>query len=302
MKNSKVHTHEVRSKETTMPLTDAYVRFHITGICGLVVDSGHTPLVVLMPDGRQSSFSSTDPAEEIPSHRGIVMFPAAAASGREADFTVKNGELGVCLLEEELITLAGGTIGPGKPGAGSTSEIVRMADVCSHARVARSNVAFPPSGSVLAQVSLPSNALWVQTLSEDSYTFEPRCSLVADPQEGQLAEVVAVDLHITDASTLMLVSHAYDGGPSSEPLVLSLDGTTPEAPLVVTIGNVPLPDLQRYVNETPGGHDHERDVHFELYYRLTAVPPPLPVTIPVKQMTKVPHASNCPSVIMDLES
>jgi|GEM_PF-3408899 len=301
MKNSKVHTHEVRSKETAMPLTDAYVRFHITGICGLVVDDGHTPLVVLMPDGRQSSFSSTDPAEEIPSHRGIVMFPAAAASGREADFTVKDGELGVCLLEEELITLAGGTIAP-MSASGSTSEIVRMADVCGHALVARSNVAFPPSDSVLAQVSLPSSALWVQTLSEDSYTFEPHCSLVADPQEGLLAEVVAVDLHITDASTLMLVSHAYDGGPSSEPLVLSLDGTTVEAPLVVTIGNVPLPDLQRYVNETPGGHDHERDVHFELYYRLTAAPPPLPVTIPVKQMMKVPHASNCPSVIMDLES
>jgi len=300
MKNSKVHAHEVRPKSALLPVTEAFVRIHITGICGLIVDGGHTPLLTVIPDGRQARFSVNDPTEEIPSHHAFVMFPAAAASGRAADFNVKDGELGVCLLEHELITLAGGTIEPLPPGGG-TSEITVMSRVCGHAQAAKSCVAFPPREEVLAQVSLPSNALWVQTLSEDDYAFEPLCDLVTDAQTGKLAEVVAVDFHITDASTLMLESHAYSGGPSSEALVLSLEGTSAEAPLIVTIGNTPLPDLQRYVDETPGGHEHDRDVHFELYYMLAASNPPLLPVIPVKQMTKVPHASNCPSVIMDVE-
>jgi len=301
MKNSKVHTHEVRSKAAALPVTEAWVRFHLTGICGLVLNSGHTPLLTVIPDGRRPRFSVNDPAMEIPSHHAFVMFPAAAASGREADFNVKDGELGVCLLEQELITLAGGTIEPLPPKGTTTTEIINMARVCGHAKVAKSCVAFPPREDVLAQVSLPSGDLWVQTLSEDDYAFEPPCTLVTDPQTGQLAEVAAVDFHITDASTLMLESHAFGGGPSREALVLSLAGTSVEEPLIVTIANSPLPDLQRFVDNTPGGHEHDRDVHFELYYTLAATNPPLLPVIPVKQMTKVPHASNCGSAIMDVE-
>jgi hypothetical protein len=300
MKNSKVHTHEVRSNAAALPVTDAYVRFHLTGICGLVLDSGHAPLLTIIPDGRRPRLSATDPTAEIPSHHAFVMFRAAAASGREADFKVKNGELGVCLLEHELITLAGGTIEPLPPKA-TPSEIINMAHVCGHMKAAKSCVAFPPREDVLAQVSLPSNVLSVQTLSEDDYTFEPPCALVTAPQTGKLAEVAAVDFHITDASTLMLESHAFGGGPSRDALVLSLEGTTAEAPLVITIGNSPLPDLQRYVDETPGGHQHDRDVHFELYYTLAAARPPLLPVIPVRQLTKVPHASNCPVALMDVE-
>jgi hypothetical protein len=176
-----------------------------------------------------------------------------------------------------------------------------MTHVCSHMKAAKSCVSFPPREGVLAQVSLPSNMLWVQTLSEDDYTFQPPCALVTAPQIGKLAEVAAVDVRISDASTLMLESHAFGGGPSRDALVLSLEGTTAEAPLVITIGNTPLPDLQRYVDETPGGHQHDRDVHFELYYTLAAANSPLLPVIPVRQLTKVPHASNCPVALMDAE-
>jgi len=300
MKNSKVHTHEVRSNAAALPVTEAFVRFHVTGICALVLNSGHAPLLTIIPDGRRPRFSVTDPASEIPAHRAYVMFPAAAASGREADFNVKNGELGVCLLEQELITLAGGTIEP-LPPKGNGAEIINISRVCGHAKAAKSCVAFPPREGVLAQVSLPSDRLWVQTASDDDYAFEPACSLISDPQSGKVAEVAAVDFRISDASTLMLESHAFGGGPSHDALVLSLAGTTAEAPLVVTIGNTPLPDLQRYVDQTPGGHQHDRDVHFELYYTLAAASQLMLPTIPVKQMTKVPHASNCGSAIMDVE-
>lgn len=299
MKNSKVHTHEVRSNAAALPVTEAFVRFQLTGICGLVLNSGHTPLLTIIPDGRRPRFSVNDPASEIPSHHAFVMFSAAAASGREPDFNVKGGELGVCLLEHELITIAGGTIEPLAP-TGTAAEIVEMARVCSHMKAAKSCVSFPPREGVLAQVSLPSNMLWVETPSEDDYTFEPVC--VADPQTGKLAEVAAVDFRITDASTLMLESHAFGGGPSRDPLVLSLEGTTAEEPLVITIGNTPLPDLQRYVDQAPGGHQHDRDVHFELYYTLAAANPALLPVIPVRQLTKVPHASNCPVALMDAES
>lgn len=300
MKNSKVHTHEVRSNAAALPVTEAFVRFHLTGICGLVLNSGHAPLLTIIPDGRRPRFSVTDPASEIPPHHAVVMFPAFAASGREADFNVKNGELGVCLLEQELITLAGGTIEPLPPKGGS-AEIVNMARVCDHAKMAKSCVAFPPREGVLAQVSLPSGQLWAQTLSDDDYAFEPPCAAVSDPQSGKLAEVAAVDFRITDASTLMLESHAFGGGPSREALVLSLQGTSAEQPLIVTIANSPLPDLQRYVDDTPGGHQHDRDVHFELYYTLAAASQLMLPTIPVKQMTKVPHASNCGPAIMEIE-
>lgn len=300
MKNSKVHTHEVRSNAAALPVTEAFVRFHLTGICGLVLNSGHAPLLTIIPDGRRPRFSVTDPASEIPPHHAVVMFPASAASGREADFNVKNGELGVCLLEQELITLAGGTIEP-LPPKGGAAEIVNMARVCGHAKAAKSCVAFPPREGVLAQVSLPSGQLWAQTLSDDDYSFEPPCAAVSDPQSGKLAEVAAVDFRITDASTLMLESHAFGGGPSREALVLSLEGTSAEQPLIVTIANSPLPDLQRYVDNTPGGHQHDRDVHFELYYTLAAASQLMLPTIPVKQMTKVPHASNCGPAIVEIE-
>jgi hypothetical protein len=302
MKNSKVHTHEVRSNAAALPVTEAFVRFQITGICGVVLNSGHAPLLTIIPDGRRPRFSVTDPSAEIPPHHAFVMFPAAAASGREADFNVKNGELGVCLLEQELITLAGGTIEPLAPPQGSTTtEIVNLSRVCGHAKAAKSCVAFPPREGVLAQVSLPSDQLWVQTPSDDDYSFEPACTLIGDPQNGKLAEVAAVDFRISDASTLMLESHAFGGGPSHEALVLSLQGTTAKSPLVITIGNTPLPDLQRYVDESPGGHQHDRDVHFELYYTLAAANQLMLPTIPVRQLTKVPHASNCPPAIMDVE-
>lgn len=297
--SSKVHTHEVRSNAAAV-VTDAYVRFLITGIVGLAVDSGHTPLLAMMPDGRIARPSATDPAETIPPHHAFVMFPLAAATGREADLTLGSGTLGVCLLEHELLTLAGGTIAS-LPGGGSSSEIIDFAKVCGHTFAAKSCVSFPPNDNVLAQVSLPSNALWSQSLSTDSYTFQPPCSLVTAPQSGQLAEVAAVDLHITDASTLMLVSHAFGGGASRDALELALDGTTSAAPLVITIGNAPLADLQRYVDGTPGGHEHDRDVHFELYYRLAATNPPLPPVIPFKVLMKVPHASNCPVALMPVE-
>ncbi|HJW95672.1 MAG TPA: hypothetical protein VJ901_18800 [Thermoanaerobaculia bacterium] len=287
------------SKVRTSPVTEAFVRFHFTGICSLVTDSSHSPLVAVIPDGRQARYSSTDPSSQIPSHHAFVMFPAAAASGREADFIVKNGELGVCLLENELLSLAGGTIEP-VAANGSADEIIRMSNVCSHATMANECIAHPPHERVLAQVNLPSNALWVQTLSEDEYTFDPPCSSVSEPMSGKLAEVAALDLRITDASTLMLVSHPFSGA-SRAALVLSLEGTSAEAPLVITIGNVPLPDLQRYVNEEEGHHHHDRDVHFELYYTLTPGSAPLPLTVPARQLTKVPHASNCPVAIMDVE-
>ena len=300
MKNSRVHAHEVRPKETAAPVTEAFVRFHFTGICGLVVASDHSPLVAVIPDGRQGRFSTTDPSMQIPSHRAFVMFPAAAASGREADFKLKNGELGVCLLEHELLSLAGGTIEP-VPESGSKDAIIRMSNVCAHALVAQDCVAHPPHDAVLAQVTIPSNALWVQTASEDDYAFEPRCNSVPKPHQGKVAEVAAVDLRIRDASTLMLLSHPFVGGAAREPLELSLAGTSAKEPLVITIGNSPLPDLHRYVDAAPGGHQHDRDVHFELYYTLTPAAPPLPLTVPVRQQTKVPHASNCPVVIMDVE-
>lgn len=300
MKNSKVRTSDVRAKGAALPVTDAFVRLHFTGICAMVPDNGHTPMLAVIPDGRRNRASATDPTMEIPSHYAFVMFPAAAASGREADYTVHSGDFGVCLLEDELITLAGGTIAP-VTVTGSTAEIVNMARVCGHAKAERSTVTFPPREGVLAQVSVPSNGLYVQSLSDDNYEFQPPCSVVTNPQTGQIAEVGAIDLHITDSSTLMLVSHAFRGGPSREPLVLSLEGTTAEDPLIVTVGNVPLPDLLRYVDATPGGHVHDRDVHFELYYLLTSNEP-LPPVIPVKQMLmKVPHGSNCPIVSMDTE-
>ena len=300
MKNSKVHTHEVRPKAAGAPVTEAFVRFHFTGICSLIVASDHSPLVAVIPDGRQSRFSTTDPSMQIPSHHAFVMFPAAAASGREADFKLKNGDLGVCLLQHELLSLAGGTIEPVE-GSGSADAIIRMSNVCAHAVVAQDCVSHPPHDAVLAQVTIPSNALWVQTASEDDYTFEPRCGAVSKPHEGKLAEVAAVDLRIRDASTLLLLSHPFAGGAAHQPLELSLAGTSAEDPLVITIGNSPLPDLQRYVDAAPGGHQHDRDVHFELYYTLAPAAPPLPLTVPVRQQTKVPHASNCPVVIMDVE-
>lgn len=298
--SSKVHTHEVRSNAAVLPVTDAYVRFLITGIVGLAVDSGHTPLIAMMPDGRTPRASVTDPAETIPPHHAFVMFPLSAATGRDVDFTLGSGTLGVCLLEHELLTLAGGTIAS-IPASGSTSEIIDFANVCGHTFAAKSCVSFPPNDNVLAQVSLPSSELWSQSISTDSYTFEPPCSLVTTPQSGQLAEVAAVDLHITDASTLMLVSHAFGGGPSRDALELALDGTTSGSPLIITIGNAPLADLQRYVDGASGGHEHDRDVHFELYYRLAATNPPLPPVIPFKVLTKVPHASNCPVALMPVE-
>src|SRR5947209_19003206 len=103
--SSKVHTHEVRPNAAVLPVTDAYVRFHITGIVGLAIDSGHAPLIAMMPDGRIASASATDPAETIPPHHAFVMFPLAAATGRAADYTLGGGTLGVCLLEHELLTL-----------------------------------------------------------------------------------------------------------------------------------------------------------------------------------------------------
>jgi len=299
MKNSKVHKHEVRSKTAALPTTDAYVRFHFTGICGMIAGSGHSPLLAVIPDGRRNRLASTDSTAEIPSHYAFVMFPVAAASGRAPDFLVGDGSLGVCLLEHELITMAGGTI-TALPAGGSTTEIVKMSRVCGHAKVAKSCVSFPPNDAVLAQVSVPSDALYVQTLSDDDYTFDPPCSLVTDPQTGKIAEVGAVDLQVADSSTLELQSHAFAGGPPRDTLTLSLEGTTSAAPLIVTIGNVPLPDLQAYISGT-GGHVHDRDVHFELYYQLAATMPPLPVVIPVRVMTMVPHASNCPIVDMDVE-
>jgi hypothetical protein len=175
-----------------------------------------------------------------------------------------------------------------------------MSRVCGHAKAEKSTVSFPPRKGVLAQVVVPSAALWGESETDDSYTYEPHCDLVTDPQSGTYADVGALDLRISDASTLMLVSHAFGGGPSRPPIELSLDGTTADAPLIVTIGNVPLADLRRYVDEAPGGHEHERDVHFELYY-LLAKTPPVPLVVPIQQMTKVPHASNCPIAIMDLE-
>jgi len=300
MKHS-VHTSEVRPN-AALPVTEAYVRVLITGICGLVVDSDHAPLVVLMPDGRQPRFSSTDPSAEIPAHRAFVMFPASASAGseREPDFTLRNGELGVCLLEREMLSLAGGTIEPLTTGGGS-AEIINMRNICTHGVVAKGSVAFPPAGNVLAQVNLPSGHLSVHTLSEDNYSFEPRCRSVSLPQEGKLAEVVAVDLKINDASTLLLQSHAFSGSVSAGAITLSLAGTTPDKPLEISIGNAPLPDLGRWVDATPGGHQHDRDVHFELYYTLSPGPPPLPLTIPVRRATKVPHASNCPVALMPVE-
>jgi len=297
MKHSKVRTPAARADGANLPPTEAFVRIQITGICGLVVDSDHSPLVVVMPDGRECRFSSTDPAAEIPSHRAFAMFPIAAASGREADFTLKNGELGVCLLEREMLSLAGGTI---ESRGGGGDGIVNMANVCAHATAAKTCVAFPPLDGLLAQISLPSKNLSVQTLSEDEYSFAPRCQSVGRPQEGKIAEVVAVDLRVTDASTLMLQSHPF-GGASAGPIELSLDGTTAASPLVISIGNVPLPDLRRWVDATPGGHHHDRDVHFELYYTLAPARPPLPLTIPVRRMTKVPRGSNCPVVTIPSE-
>lgn len=299
MKNSKVHTHEVRPKTASI-VTDAYVRFHLTGIVGLAVDSGHTPLLAMMPDGRTESASVTDPMELIPPHHAFVMFPAAAETGREVDFALGGGTYGVCLLEHELLTLAGGTIEPITPTA-SSAEIVNFVNICGHTFAAKDCISFPPRAAVLAQVSLPGNGLWSQSLSMDDYDFEPPCSLVTTPMSGQLAEVAAIDFHITDASTLQLVSHAFGGGPSRDAIELSLEGTTAAAPLIITIGNVPLPDLTRYVDGTPGGHDHDRDVHFELYYRLAATNPPLLPVIPHKVLAKVPHGSNCPVAMMPVE-
>ena len=152
MKNSKVHTHEVRSNAAALPVTEAFVRFHVTGICGLVLNSGHAPLLTIIPDGRRPRFSVTDPASEIPAHRAYVMFPAAAASGREADFNVKNGELGVCLLEQELITLAGGTIEP-LPPKGNGAEIINISRVCGSSGYSRFNCCRKLSSDILSRLA-----------------------------------------------------------------------------------------------------------------------------------------------------
>jgi hypothetical protein len=279
--------------------TTAYVRLLITGICALITDNEHTPLLAVMPDGREPRLSATDPALQIPSHHAFVMFPAASIVDtephRDADYFVSGGDLAVCLLEDEMLSLAGGSIS-GVASSGSSTEIVRMPDVCVHAKAQPAYTTFPPAAGVLAQVQVPSNALVTNTASEHTFTFEPPCAGVTTPQSGNLAEVVQVDLQVDDASTLQLVSHPFSGGAAMRPIVLSLDGTTYEAPLEVTIGNVPLPDLLRYVGDQPAAPHGDRDVHFELYYTLVAnIPQPPP--IPIMHMM-VPHASNCPSAIM----
>jgi hypothetical protein len=298
MKNTKaVHTHGVRppaKRKSAMPVTEAWVRIRITGICGLVIDNAHSDLVIVIPDARDSRFSVTEPTSAIPAHNAFLMYPKAAASGREADFYVGNGELGVCLLAREMLSLEGGTIVP--LASERSDEIVDMATVCAHGAIDPAFVAFPPAPGVLAQVHVPSNGMATHVASDDDYTFQPTCRAVPSPYSGRLAEVIAVDLRIDDASTLILHSHPFSGSAAAEDVVLSLQGTSAAAPLEVTIGNVPLPDLQRFVGDAEGGHKHDRDIHFELYYTLAAEPPALP-TIPVRR-AKVPHAGNCPCVIL----
>jgi hypothetical protein len=295
MKKKSSHAHRP-SAAAAVVTTQAYVRLLFTGICRLICDNPHTPLVVLMPDGREARASSTDPSLVIPSHHAFVMYAQSAVDTtqphRDPDLLVASGANAVCLLEEEMLSLAGGTI-VGIPPTGSTTGVVDMGKVCTHAKPDPMYATFPPAAGVLAQVQVPYNQFCAHALSTHSVTFSPLCTGVTTPFSGQVAEVVRVDLEIDDASTLMLISHPFGGGPAEAPIVLSLSGTTSTAPLEITFGNTPLPDLLRWQGDLPAGPPHgDRDVHFELYYMLA---PNVQQAVPIPIMSSMLLGqSNCP--------